>query len=424
MNRIIIAIISVLILTGCHKNDNPEPTPEPETTAQRTVLVYISGENNLSEDTFLEEDIQEMLKGSYNVDSKQHFIAFIDSVGKNNTPHIVEIADGKMTEVYRYDSEFYASDPEKFSEVIQWTIDNYPAKEYGLVLWGHATGWTISNDTIAQTTAQARYIGGTRAYGYDKGTDDMSWASSKWMNITQMARALESLPHLKFIFADCCCFQCLESAYELRKTADYLIGSPAEIPGEGAPYDVLVPLFFSQSSTFYNDICDEYYKYYLEGYQKYSEHKDLWGYSVPMSVIDLNQMDALAEATAKIMQKFVPQAPDELDLTGLPFYFGYDRKVMYDTKAVLKTYAPAADYAEWLTAYDKAVPYQLVSRKWMTEYSLISNSFGQFPTDETLYGCTSMFFPQSTYSTATYRYNQRIKQLQWYYAVNWGSYGW
>ena len=33
-----------------------------------------------------------------------------------------------------------------------------------------------------------------------------------------------------------------------------------------------------------------------------------------------------------------------------------------------------------------------------------------------------MFFPQNNYAYATYRYNQRISQMQWYYAVAWSSY--
>ena len=50
------------------------------------------------------------------------------------------------------------------------------------------------------------------------------------------ADVMRNLQELKFIFADCCNFMCLESIYELRQVADYIIGSPAEIPEIGAPY--------------------------------------------------------------------------------------------------------------------------------------------------------------------------------------------
>lgn len=425
MNRIIIAIIGILVCCSCSKKDDPEPTPEP--IVQHTVLVYMSGENNLTQDSaypnesYLADDLEEMLEGSYLLSNGQHLIAFIDSVGKNNKPHIVEIANGKATEVYSFDSEFHASDPVKFREIVKWTIDNYPSNDYSLVLWGHATGWAISNDTIASSRKL------TRAYGQDKGWDNNS--SEKWMNITQMAKALEGLPKFKYIFADCCCFMCVESAYELRNVADYLIGSPAEIPGEGAPYHILLQKLFSQSSTFYKEICDTYYDFFMEAYQTppYSDNSSnsyLIGYSVPLSAIDLSKMDNLAQATNQVLKSFATNNPEVLNLANIPFYFGYDYPVMYDMKTVIQKYAPSADYSQWLSAYNQAVPYSLVSKRWMTIYSMIKNNYDLFPSDDTVYGCVSMFFPQYNYDNSKFKYNTRIRNYQWYNAVDWSNYGW
>ena len=427
MNRVIISIIGIVLFSACSKKEDPEPIPEP--VKQHTVLVYMSGENNLTEDSsypgesYLADDLDEMKEGSYQLSSDQRLLVFIDSVGKSNPPHIVEISGGKTTEVYRFDSEFAASDPAKFREVVKWAMDNYPSEDYALVLWGHATGWVISNDTVASS----RHA--TRAYGQDRGWDQ-TYGKERWMNITQIARALEGLPRLKYIFADCCCFQCVESAYELRSVADYLIGSPAEIPGEGAPYHKLVPKLFSQSTTFYRDICDTYYDFFIDAYQSspytgYSWASYLAGYSVPLSAIDLSKMDALAAATSEVVATFAPQYPAELDLSGLPFYFGYGGyPVMYDIKSVIQKYAPSSAYTQWLTAYNQALAYSLVSRKWQTIYNSILNRFDQFPVDETLYGCVSMFFPQKDYANTTYKYNSRINNLQWYQCVNWSTYGW
>ena len=64
------------------------------------------------------------------------------------------------------------------------------------------------------------------------------------MNPTQ-ASVLKNIPHLKFIMTDCCNMMCLENLYELRQTCDYFIGSPAEIPDNGAPYDQIVSDMFA-----------------------------------------------------------------------------------------------------------------------------------------------------------------------------------
>ena len=427
MNRIILFFISLLLFSACDKNEDPSPTPTPEPTqAERTVLIYLSGENNLTQDSqypgesYMDFDMEEILEGSYKLNNNQHLICFIDSVGKDNKPYFIEVANGKAKEVYRYESDFYASDPAKFREVLQYTIDNYPAKEYGLVLWGHASGWIVHNDSVPNVL-KAREV--TRGFGKDEGWDTNG--SSKWMNITQMAQALETIPKLKFIFADCCNFMCAEVGYELRNCAEYLIGSPAEIPGEGAPYHLMVEKLFSTSPSFYNDICNCYYDYFIEAYTDPDYRDwDLAGYSVPLSTFRLDQMENLADATKQLMKTFMPQYPEQLDLTNLPYYFFNDRRVLYDMKTVFKKYAPESDYNKWLKVFNTAVPYQAYSLKWMSIFSTIRNDFDIFPQDTSLWGSVSMFFPQAYYSNCNFGYNERIRKLQWYNAVDWPSYGW
>jgi hypothetical protein len=287
-------------------------------------------------------------------------------------------------------------------------------------LWGHASGWIVHNDTVPSVlkTREA-----TRGYGKDEGWDTNG--SSKWMNITQMAQALETIPKLKFIFADCCNFMCVEVGYELRNCAEYLIGSPAEIPGEGAPYHLMIEKMFSTSPTFYKDICNCYYDYFLDAYTQpdYSDW-NLEGYSVPLSVFRLDQMENLADATKQLMQKFMPKYPEQLDLTNLPYYLYNDRRVIYDVKTVFKKYAPESDYNKWLDVFNTAVPYQAVSQRWMSIFDTIRNDFYTFPQDTESWGTVSMFFPQTYYNSCYFDYNKRIRKLQWYNAVDWASYGW
>lgn len=438
MNKIFILLISLMLFAACDRNEDPmpepeptpapapEPEPEPEPKVQRTVLIYMSGENNLTKDenypglSYLKDDLKEILEGSYKLNDNQHLICFIDSVDVDNKPHIIEVANGTSKEVYRFEEDFYASDPEKFRQVLQYTINKFPAEEYGLVLWGHSSGWIIHNDTVpsASTTPAT-----TRGYGKDEGWDTNS--SGRWMNINQMAQVLEAMPKLKFIFADCCNFMCVESAYELRNCADYLIGSPAEIPGDGAPYHLMVEKLFSNSSTFYSDICNCYYDYYLEAHSWpiYSQW-ELEGYSVPLSTLRLDQMENLANATKQIMKTCMPTYPQQLKLTGLPFYFFYDSDVFYDMKSVFKRYAPEESYNNWLEVFNTAVPYQAVSQKWESTLSGLVVQFPKFPEETDWWGAVSMFFPQTNYNNSYFSYNERIKRLQWYYAVDWASYGW
>ena len=197
--------------------------------------------------------------------------------------------------VKQYAEDFYACDPDRFREILQTMTKSAEADSYGLVLWGHACGWLVDKDSVAEHQAEAR-----RAYGLDYGVDgeQTGW---KWMNITQMARALKGLPQFEFIFADCCNMMCAEVGYELRHATDYLIGSPAEIPGDGAPYHKMVPRFFQNDTAFYKGIIDTYYDYYKE---YYAGDAYLSGYSLPLSVVDTRQLDSLLSATRDILPSF------------------------------------------------------------------------------------------------------------------------
>ncbi|WP_028903735.1 clostripain-related cysteine peptidase [Prevotella sp. P6B4] len=418
MNRFLLIIFSLVLVCSCSHNDDPDVPP----VQQHTVLIYMSGENSLGDDSdgfpsYMECDLEELVEGSKKLADNQHLIAFIDSPNPNEYPSIVEIAGGTKRTIYSYNEDFYASNPAKFREVIDYVRAKYPSDDYGLVLWGHATGWLISTDSVAST----------RSYGIDSGNNTAS-DYGKWMNVTQMARALEGLPKLRFILADCCNFQCIESAYELRNTADYLIGSPAEIPGSGAPYDELVTCMFSQSSTFYKDMAECYYNYYQKAYQEDPDYTKkynyLIGYSVPLSVVDLSKMQQLADATKTVLSTFMPDKPDEINLDGITYYYYSGKKVMYDMQAVIKRHAAASDYAAWLSVYNKAVPYVRYSQHWMTISSNIYRDFDSFEYADDMYGCVSMFIPRNDYASSNYRYNEHIRNLQWYYAVNWSAYGW
>ncbi len=423
MKYLLTLISIVLLLSSC---DNGEDTEFTETKASRAVMIYMAGENNLTsvstssgEIRFLQDDLNEIIKGSANLQKNQRVFVFVDSLGTNSqlrgTPYIIEVHGGKTYSRIKYTSDFYSSDPANFQQVISWMTSNVEADGYGLVLWGHASGWLVSKDTIPSTTTAAK-----RAYGVDTNADSGS-IEEKWMNITQMAKALEGLPKLDFIFADCCNMMCAEVGYELRNATEYLIGSPAEIPGWGAPYHLVLPYFFKNGSELYKGIIDSYYNYYLDYYKQYSIY-GLAGYSVPLAVIDTKYIETLAQTTRNILISIIPPYPDHIDLTGLPYYWYTSAPIFYDMKAAIKTHVDNEVYSIWEQAYNLAVPYSRVSLKWMSEKSSI-----RFTTlGEEYCGCVSMFFPQNRtgYTSGEYKLNQTANHFEWNRLMNWSRFGW
>ena len=263
-----------------------------------------------------------------------------------------------------------------------------------------------------------------RSYGQDWGSDG-NLGGEKYMNISQMARALETLPHLDYIFADCCNMQCIEVAYELRHATDYLIGSPAEIPGRGAPYHKMVPRFFQNDTTFYKGIIDTYYDYYKE---YYAGDAYLSGYSLPLSVVDTRQLDSLLSATRDILPLFVPSYPQSLGLmqSHIAFYLYMNTPLMYDMRAMMRYYTTGDVLSKWDDAFNKAVPYRRMSKKWYSMPSGQKEAFGSFIMDDDAYGCVSMFVPLNTqyYSNGTYRMNHTYKNYAWHQKLCWDRFGW
>ena len=417
MKYFLTLIGTLLLMTACHKNDDSDFT---ELTATRAVLIYMSGENNLTVESgirYLQYDMDEIIEGSKYLTDRQRLFVFVDSLVTNKNkagrPYIMEVHGGRVYERLKFDEDFYSSDPEKFREIVSWMTENVKADGYGLVLWGHATGWAVDTDTI---------VSSRRSYGLDT-HEDQGPTAGKWMNITQMQEALQGLPKLDFIFCDCCNMMCAEVGYELRNETQYLIGSPAEIPGAGAPYDKIIPQLYKNGPDLYKGIIDTYFDEYLNSY---TSNTGLQEYSVPLSVINTDCIEQLAFLTRNVVETFATNYPEQLKLDNLPFYFTFDAPVMYDMQGVIKRFADPATFQHWQQVYRTAVPYSRISKEWMSIYAQQIYAFQTFEQDDDYWGCVSMFVPQynRSYLGGTYAYNARADHLGWNKIINWSRYGW
>lgn len=426
MKKILIAICLLSGLTSCHHDDD---TPE-DNTARRTVLVYMAAENNLTR--FATEDLEEMKTGSLKLAEDQNLVIYVDKAGSLTTPYIVRAKNGEMVDTI-FMKEALSADPTTLQDVIQYTREHFPAKSYGLLLWGHASGWLVSTkDSISRTRGSS--ILEPKAYGGATGNNSSSSSGNYWMNIVPMAKAIQNgmgSDHLSFIFGDCCSFGCLEVAYELRNVTDYVIGSPAEVPDMGAPFDLIVPDMFIETDNFYAKIIDHYFDYYLDIFKnnpQYYNKKvgDLAGYSVPLAVVKTSGLDNLAYATSTLLGTIAEKVSTSgsLDLDKVMYYAISQKKYSYDMYHVFKKNTSAADFDTWKAAFLQAVPYRLFSMKWMTEISSLRNEMENFDATKDDCGVVSMFFPSTYYNGTNPNWNKAIQQYQWNNVIHWEKYGW
>lgn len=401
MKKLLIGLLVVTLFAGC-KNE------VEETPAERTVLIYMAAQNNLSNwsgsgTRFANSDIEEIKEGIENL-GNNNLVIYIDKAKDpsanydDHIPYMLRFRNGELKDSIPMDDSMLPCDPTTMKTVIERAFTDYPAKDYGLVLWGHATGW-LFKDSIANNAARNRAYGGSNKNESNQGSGDL------WMNIPSLAKTLKALPHLTFIFADCCHMMSVECAYELKDVCDYFIGSSAEIPANGAPYNRIMAAMMDKE-TFYQSICDIYASRYRS--------------RIPLAVVKSSEMANLADATKTILQAMKAQGlPEYPNLDNLIYYL--DRN-LYDINHFIMTYATKygieAEYQSWKQAFDKAVIYN----KFATDWSTMSHvDFDDFEITEENYSGVSMFIPQQKLKSTD---NKNIKKMSWYYAADLNSIGW
>ena len=412
----ILTIGTMMSFTACSSDDevldevnnSMQSKTSRNATAERTVLVYLAGKNNLSES--LQTNLEQMKAGSKCIGSNT-LLAFVRRDIQGEQPWLARISNGELTDSLSLDdmgistSNMQACNPELMEQVLKYAYSHYPANEYGLVLGGHSTGWLIEQEP-----------GDTRAFGVDNG-DGYTYSSRnrRWINVPTMASVLERVPHLKFIFADCCNFMCLETMYELRNVTDYIIGSPAEIPAEGAPYEQIMPALF-EKNTFCSSIIDIY-------------HRTQNG-KVPLSVVKTSAMDQLASATRYALDMVQEEIGNGYaDTQGLIHYgysassiqFHQEYNLFYDAGDFFRSQLPDGDYQLWKQALDEAVVEKRFAKEWRTCMTW-RYIYSDFEMTEEKYHGVSMYIPQdpsTEYGKYFARNNEDIKQLKWYQSVGW-----
>lgn len=407
---------STLFLYSACGSDNSDPDPVPETCG-RTVIVYMAAENNLS--SYAQENIDDMIKGAKSLASNDRLLVFVDRNSTKEKPFIMRLTGNDKQPVdtlYKYSEDFYSSDAGKMKEVLAWCMKNYPSESYGLVLWGHADGWFIHTPTLRGTAWKSKR-NASRAFGWDTG-DDIG-GSDNWMEIADMRDALAALPHdFKFIFADCCAFQSVEVAYELRNVTDLIIASPAEIPGAGAPYETIIPAMYNRTDgSLCQQLCDLY------------NEAGGTGNRVAISAVDTDKLDNLADATKEVIINELNGKTFNMD--GLVYYFNNinmyhpAERIMYDMMDFMRQNINSEAYTKWKQVYDSTVIYKRMSTKWDSGNSLYNLvNFDDFTVTDDNFGGMSMFVPLERYNTTKENYNTLIKQTAWYNAVSWASIGW
>jgi len=401
----IIVFGMMVLMTACSDNEAPV-TRSAEGSNSKTVLIYMAGRNSL--ESAINADLKEIKQGSRQIAEDNNLLVFVRR-NEYEMPWLARIKNGQVTDslsikdmgIASSDGENRASDPIIMEGVMRYAFNHYPAMNgnYGVVLWGHGSGWLIMDEVKCARN--------NRAFALDCGNVN---DNGLWINFTSMAEIFKGLPHLKFIMGDCCNLMCLETLYELRTACDYIIGSPAEIPAQGAPYDQIVPDLFADGK-FYTNIIEKYYSS-VSG-------------KLPLTAIKTSEMDNVALATRQALQPIKEKlAGGFADLTGLIHYYYTDTRngfypeynIFYDAGDFIRTYAPSEVYQQWCQALNKAILDTRMATRWSTDKSW-NQKYVDFVVTKEKYHGVSLFITQDPTRGDYAKYNEDIKKFAWYGVV-------
>lgn len=375
----------LLWITAC-EDKTPDCTP---VTIERTVLIYIMGDNSLK--AFVSSDIDEMIVGAANVDlTRNNLLVYMDDGSTVKLFRFMKNGAGTIVQdlIQSYDSNRNSVGLTEMKEVFSFVYQEYPAESYGLVLWSHGDGWKPG-------TSDSRWIG----------QDETNPSGDSKLSISTLNEVLGVIPSYEYILFDACFMQAVEVAYELRSHTGYFIGSPAEIPGPGAPYQKVVPALFAKNNAAFS-VASSYYEYYSETYNEGKESSnDNWTAGVAISVIATDQLHQLAAATQEIIPTLINNGG--VTVTGVLNYdkrstFSSDHVGYYDFDDLMqKQSIEDASYTAWHNALKAAVPYAEGTNRIYSLYGGMFSISG--------FSGISTFVPRNNTSL-----NESYKSFEWY----------
>jgi len=296
MNRLLLFLLTALFFASCCDDSND---PVTDTTAERTVLVWLAGDNNLSSE--VPRKIAALAQGYLNVQPNDARL-LIYSDRRGDYPQLIEIVgQGEIKPLATYPAHNSAS-PETFNRMLSEMMTLAPARHYGLIVFSHATGWLPKGALEYPADFEDIYSDASSPQSRTIFDDN-----GEQMSIVDFAKALPmpDTGRFDYIIFENCFTAGVEVAYELRDKADRLLVSSAEIlsPGFEEIYSSVLGLLM-QSSPDLVGFAKAYYDYRnsMNGNQR----------SATVSVINTAALEPLAELTRSIEVAAPPLDEDRL----------------------------------------------------------------------------------------------------------------
>lgn len=331
--RVVLVASAIIMLNSCIFNS------EVEHKINRTVLVYIGADNNLSNTA--NSNIYSMNSCISSGMDNYNLLVFVDR--KDVAPALLHIHNFKIDTVAKY-PERDSSDPMILQEVIDNVLENWKAEHYGLVMWSHGTGW-LPTDMLHYVAPNMKYSPKHRAFAWE----DRKGQTPAY-SCMELEGLVEAIPEdvFDFIVFDACYMGNVEVAYALRNKAPQIVSSCYEIVSYGFPYHIVTRDLLNGNVL---KSCNEFYRYY--------NSMNGWEQMAGISLVKTEGLDSLARCFRKIIAAY-GDTIQTLDPSGIQCFDRFTNHVFYDLEDFVETICQDSDYMnEFRLQLEECVPYHI-----------------------------------------------------------------
>jgi hypothetical protein len=281
-----------------------------------TVMVWMAGDNNF--ESLGNQDLAEM-KRVGSTDDVNVLVQFDRMKDGRTRRYKVTRGDGADGDIVQELGETSTGDAEVAIDFFRWGIERYPASRLLGVIWNH--GARI-DDSDVDRQAGSTAIGGNGNGRGDEGTlrralpgrhrpalfgttsaqatngratvfDD---TSRDFLDNLELKRVLAEVTRqtgrtLDVLGLDACLMNMIEVAYQMRGTAQVMVGSEELEPGSGWPYDGVLDLITTRPTITAPELGQNIVRLYIDSYKSAG---------ITQSALDLGELDSVATAVDRL----------------------------------------------------------------------------------------------------------------------------
>ncbi len=313
------ALLSLALFTSC--NDQPTAPSHDGPTPQALLFYFVGSSLNF----YFTQNINAVktaLIETKGVNKNSRIAVFRRAENKVDW-EIVEIKYNIKNGMIKEEvlCTYKSPDLSDMSRYLQDMTTLVPAEQYGIVLGGHGSGWLPKDTSLTKSpiTGVEHYAPFGELPAEGGHTTRYFGESGCMFDISEISDAILSTgKEFKYIIFDDCFMANIETLYDMRHAADYIIASPCEIMGPGFPYNTVIPHLFTNEGTSYNlqGVCQAFYDFYSD-------------YNIPSGCVSMTITSELENMAAAAKELFANQKED-INLDNLQYYEGLSQHVFYD----------------------------------------------------------------------------------------------